>query len=467
MSVLGRLTGLFVLALLTTPVLVFAQSCSISISPQTGATGQARTLYWSASNVRDLYISGVGTVYSNGCMGDTASQIVTYGWSPCNPSRSGSVTIYPYSHYTYSGSASYTRVSCGGQAPQSMGRTAPCTTSSYTTTCADTAYAYPPASCSVSLSPNPKAYGGSATLSWSSSNAHTSVYINNVGYVGSSGSITVYQNDPTSFSCIAYGYGGTDGWHDYTLTSSSPSNCTAPWGSTVSHGSSVTAYQASTVPYGSTCNSQTRTCSNGSLSGSYQYQSCNQDCTFGGSAVSHGSSVTAYQSAVAPEGVTCSSISEERSCSNGTLSGSYAAASCTAACTPSYSCTGGSGNTITYTAADCTTSTVTTCNLPEFCSAGSATCLYNAITGDISASPRLVGSGKTTTIAWSTTDAESCTVTGSNGDSWTGTNTSRTSSPITQLVQYTLSCDDADPDTTEDDFTDRVTVVRIPSWLEI
>jgi len=458
-----RVTGMmlvffvFSIVFLVSTTVASAQSCSISISPQTGATGSGRTLYWSTSQYARFTIdNGVGTV------SDCSARLVAPGdvIPPC--SLSGAVTIYPYSHTTYTGSYpyyvyDYSRCSSEGGSCYAT----------YYATCAYTAYAYPPASCSVSLSPNPKAYGGSATLSWSSSNAHTSVYINNVGYVGSSGSITVYQNDPTSFSCIAYGYGGTDGWHDYTLTSSSPSNCTAPWGSTVSHGSSVTAYQASTVPYGSTCNSQTRTCSNGSLSGSYQYQSCNQDCTFGGSAVSHGSSVTAYQSAVAPEGVTCSSISEERSCSNGTLSGSYAAASCTAACTPSYSCTGGSGNTITYTAADCTTSTVTTCNLPEFCSAGSATCLYNAITGDISASPRLVGSGKTTTIAWSTTDAESCTVTGSNGDSWTGTNTSRTSSPITQLVQYTLSCDDADPDTTEDDFTDRVTVVRIPSWLEL
>src|SRR5690606_11400056 len=46
----------------------------------------------------------------------------------------------------------------------------------------------------------------------------------------------------------------------------------------VAHGSSVTAYQSSTVPYGSSCTggsqSQTRTCNNGTLSGSYQYASC-------------------------------------------------------------------------------------------------------------------------------------------------------------------------------------------------
>lgn len=43
----------------------------------------------------------------------------------------------------------------------------------------------------------------------------------------------------------------------------------------------------------------------------------------------------------------------------------------------------------------------------------------------------------------------------------------QTSSPSTQVTTYTVQCNDADPDETEDDFTDRVTVVRGPSWLEL
>src|SRR5688572_22735883 len=69
-------------------------------------------------------------------------------------------------------------------------------------------------------------------------------------------------------------YGGSDGWHSATLTVNPPASCSLPWGGSIVHGASVTAYQASTVPYGSSCVSQTRSCSNGSLSGSYQYQSC-------------------------------------------------------------------------------------------------------------------------------------------------------------------------------------------------
>lgn len=45
-------------------------------------------------------------------------------------------------------------------------------------------------------------------------------------------------------------------------------------GQTIPSGSSVTAYQAASVPSGSACVSQTRTCSNGSLNGSYSHATC-------------------------------------------------------------------------------------------------------------------------------------------------------------------------------------------------
>ncbi len=45
-------------------------------------------------------------------------------------------------------------------------------------------------------------------------------------------------------------------------------------GKTISHGGSKTAYQNSSVPSGSSCVSETRTCNNGVLSGSYTNSSC-------------------------------------------------------------------------------------------------------------------------------------------------------------------------------------------------
>jgi len=101
-------------------------------------------------------------------------------------------------------------------------------------------------------------------------------------------------------------------------------------GTNVAHGNTVTAYQAASVPFGESCRAQERSCSNGVLSGGYQFASCSavdaSQCSFAGGTVEHGSSVTAYRAASVPFGQTCQS--ETRSCSDGSLSGSYAAASC-------------------------------------------------------------------------------------------------------------------------------------------
>jgi len=63
-------------------------------------------------------------------------------------------------------------------------------------------------------------------------------------------------------------------------------SCVAPWGSSVANGSSVTAYSTSNVPVGSTCVSEQRTCTNGSLSGSYYYQNCSPGAIAGSSSYS-------------------------------------------------------------------------------------------------------------------------------------------------------------------------------------
>ncbi|SCZ34063.1 hypothetical protein [Afifella marina] len=125
--------------------------------------------------------------------------------------------------------------------------------------------------------------------------------------------------------------------------------CDLPWGSTLSDGQNVTAYQTASVPFGSNCVSETRSCTGGELSGSYTHQTCNAEapsnCTLPwGGTISHGSSVTAYQSPTVPFGNNC--VSQIRTCSNGTLSGSYSNSSCTVA--PGASCTLPWGGTISH-----------------------------------------------------------------------------------------------------------------------
>lgn len=67
------------------------------------------------------------------------------------------------------------------------------------------------------------------------------------------------------------------------------STCTLPWGGTIASGASVTAYQAANVACGGSCTSQTRTCNNGILSGTYTAQSCSVDaCPFANGACGDG-----------------------------------------------------------------------------------------------------------------------------------------------------------------------------------
>ena len=112
-----------------------------------------------------------------------------------------------------------------------------------------------------------------------------------------------------------------------SFTQSQLASCTLN-GQTVASGQSVTAYTAQSVPYGSVCSSvaQSISCTNGTLSSSGTlFTNCSvtapASCSFNGASVASGSAVTAYQSASVPFGTTCTS--ESRSCLNGTLSGSF------------------------------------------------------------------------------------------------------------------------------------------------
>ncbi len=110
-------------------------------------------------------------------------------------------------------------------------------------------------------------------------------------------------------------------------------------GQQIAHGQSVTAYESSSVPFGASCAMQARLCSNGALSGAFTFSSCSigapASCTFNGLQVAHGQSTPAFQSSVVARGQSCAR--EDRVCSNGTLSGSYSFGACNMA--PGQSCT--------------------------------------------------------------------------------------------------------------------------------
>jgi hypothetical protein len=99
-------------------------------------------------------------------------------------------------------------------------------------------------------------------------------------------------------------------------------------GDLIPNGGSVQAYLSSTST--NSCTSQVRICTNGVLSGSYQYDSCavgqQAACLFNGMTVQSGASVSAYAETNLAYGQTCQG--QTRTCNSGALSGSYAYASC-------------------------------------------------------------------------------------------------------------------------------------------
>lgn len=71
-------------------------------------------------------------------------------------------------------------------------------------------------------------------------------------------------------------------------------SCSLPWGGAIAHGQPVTAFQASQVACGQTCASETRTCVDGTLTGSFTQSSCSvAACPVNGSCgSSHGTTTT-------------------------------------------------------------------------------------------------------------------------------------------------------------------------------
>jgi len=171
-------------------------------------------------------------------------------------------------------------------------------------------------SATFGISPNPAATGQAITVTAkinpgvTAKNARLTLWLYNAStnaYVGQASltglSYTVNQTTTSAiglpsklaagsyyFNPSLYTSGGTGLWgipHAATFTVGSGGSggsakaCTFS-GKTVASGSSVTAYLASSVPAGQTCTSQARSCSNGTLSGTYANASCSVQVASGG-----------------------------------------------------------------------------------------------------------------------------------------------------------------------------------------
>lgn len=86
-----------------------------------------------------------------------------------------------------------------------------------------------------------------------------------------------------------------------------------------------------------------------------------------------------------------------------------------------------------------------------------------SISAKITAQPLLVAPGQTSVVTWESRETNSCTVTATNNDTWSATDGSATTSPISVPTVYTLTClsfenNPVDPVS--------VTVSTAPKWNE-
>jgi len=108
----------------------------------------------------------------------------------------------------------------------------------------------------------------------------------------------------------------------------------------------------------------------------------------------------------------------------------------------------------------CTDVLVKTCKYG--CTGSSCNGSPSATISTFSVLPSLVQKGDTTTVKWSTKYVTSCSVTGTNGDSWTGTSGTQTSPPIVAQTVYTITCTGEDGTTV----TQSSTVGIAPTYNE-
>lgn len=253
----------------------------------------------------------------------------------------------------------------------------------------------PKLSLSFTSTPASVAYGKKASLSWESTSA-TSCTGSGPWEDGAFGlsdtKFTTPLTAPAILEVTCTGEGGTV-TQKATVDVKDASNCSLG-GTAVSHGDSVTAYKTGSVKYGETCVSETRTCADGALSGTYTYASCTSgeakncsDATFG--AVNHGSSVAAYQypsTAALNAGTPPFCAFELRTCTNGVLSGNFPNKSCVVYNTsgPYTSCSAGcptsTGGNPSCTCQTNKFQTTPSCTYNSFASGGNNTneCVFSA-----------------------------------------------------------------------------------------
>ena len=401
--------------------LVDSPTCNVTLSPNPSPyaySGTPVTLTWSSSNATDVYINNVGWVSASG-----STQV-------------GSQQTTDYSCYAYNSTNNLTGP---------------------TTTAMLTVNAPPNPSATINASSTSITVGEStnltATFAAGSGDMLTGDNIDEPLGVGQgadtspgSKSIVFTPSAPGTYTFYARATTGFyQNWTTYasTIVQVAPQ----PWCSVTLNPSTISAGQSSTLTYSSTNASSFSIATIGpvtpNITSSVQV-SPTQTTDYTGTVAS------------SPAG-----FGFQNTCP----------AELTVACTPQYTCGGSDGETIIYTDSSCNDSVVTDCQAPSFCTPNSSTCLYPPIDviSHLHIVPSLSGKNNTVQVFWNVNNVQDCTVTGTNGDSWTGDaspSNGATSSPIVGETTYTLSCSGYSGGAVPYTLSENQNVNLVPSYQE-
>lgn len=145
--------------------------------------------------------------------------------------------------------------------------------------------------------------------------------------------IIAYLNSSANSGCVSQmricDNGILSGNYEFASCEPSYSSCLFN-GMTLGHGQAIYANETSSVSFGQTCERVKRVCIDGVLSGSASYSSCTvgsaRGCVINGRTINHNQSIRVFQSSSVASGQVC--VSEQRTCVNGYLNGSYINFSC-------------------------------------------------------------------------------------------------------------------------------------------
>ena len=218
---------------------------TLAAQPNTVTSGTSTVLSWKSSNATSVTINGLGTFPANGSVKVTPTATTTYTATATGPAgtsvTSTVITVttsgpkptiafnaQPSSvppgtpavlSWTTSNTTSVTIAGMGTFAPTGSAQVSPASTTTYnatatgpggTTPASTTVIVSQTASPTISINANPNniASGGTAVLSWTTTNA-TSVNIPGVGSFPANGSTNVTPTTTTTYTATATGAGGT------------------------------------------------------------------------------------------------------------------------------------------------------------------------------------------------------------------------------------------------------------------